>query len=74
MEILEKSWYKRRRPEKQSKPIDVKLENFIKEHNSFCKMIVTYEDGSTNAYIARVLHNEINGNWYVDGMHVAVKL
>lgn len=74
MKIIEKSWYKRRRPEKELKAVDVVLENYIQEHNHLCDMHVTYEDGSKATYIARVIYNDMRDEWIADGMHVAVRL
>ena len=74
MKIIEKSWYKRRRPEEENKVRSVRVPDYKKEHNHICDMHVIYEDGTETTYIARVLHNEIKDEWIVDGMHVAVKM
>ena len=72
MKIIEQSWAKRRTPEKQNKPINVRLTNYKAEQNHFCDMHVVYEDGTEATYIARVIRNDIKDQWIVDGMHVAV--
>ncbi|RKZ47392.1 MAG: hypothetical protein DRQ58_06800 [Gammaproteobacteria bacterium] len=74
MKVIEKSWAKRRIPEKEKKVINVRIPDYKQEQNHFCDMHVEYEDGTKATYIARVIHNEIKDEWIVDGMHVAVKI
>lgn len=73
-EVIQKSWSKRRIHTKTPVPVDVRLEDYKKEHNHFCKMHVVYADGEKATYIARVIYSELNDNWIVDGMHVAVRI
>lgn len=73
--IIEKDWFKRRTPAaKQVKVKEVSIPDYKQEHNHFCDMLVEYEDGSREKYIARVVYNEYNDYWTVDGMHVAVRV
>lgn len=73
--IIEKDWYKRRTPAgKEISPVHVAIPDYQKTHNHICNMVVSYSDGSTKALIARVLFNEFNNQWSVDGMEVAVKV
>lgn len=73
-EIIKKSWSKRRSLDQELSIINIQFDNFIKEHNHFCKMSVSYSNGKKETLIARVIYNEIKQHWIVDGMNVAVRL
>lgn len=73
-EIINKSWVKRRRAGAEPQPVAVQIADFQKVKQHMCHMQVTYDDGSTQEYLARVLQNHITGVWTVDGMHVAVRV
>ncbi|GHF01976.1 hypothetical protein [Thalassotalea profundi] len=73
--IIEKDWYKRRSPSGEDiSPVHVAIPDYQEIHNHICNMVVSYSDGSTKALIARVLFNEFNNQWIVDGMEVVVKV
>lgn len=74
VEIIEKSWYKRRLPTDEPKAISVELDGFEYVTDHFCKMIVTYDDNKTETLIARVIFNKLTQQWAVDGMKVAVRI
>ena len=48
------------------------IPDYQEVHNHICNMIVSYSDDSLKTLIARVLYNDLNGKWTVDGMEVAV--
>ena len=73
-EIIPKSWSKRRKPGAEHKPVSVVIPDFELKHQHFCNMEVTYEDGSKQTFLSRVLQNKITQAWTVDGMHIAVKV
>ena len=73
-QIIQKSWSKRRKLDQNKEVEEIKFIDFKKEHNHFCKMEVSYSDGSEQTLISRVVYNEIKKHWTVDGMHVAVRL
>ncbi|WP_448564460.1 hypothetical protein [Thalassotalea ganghwensis] len=71
--IIEKDWYKRRTlTGREVKPVHVAIPDYQQVHNHICNMIVSYDDNSIKTLIARVLFNELNQTWTVDGMEVAV--
>lgn len=72
IEIIERSWFKRRLPKQEPKAVLVELVNYRQEDNHFCTMIVTFDDGNVKQLIGRVIQNKIKGHWTVDGMEVAV--
>jgi len=72
MNIIPKSWSKRRAHTKDPVVVDVRLENYKQQYNHICKMHVTYEHGNKATYIARVIYNEPKEEWIVDGGHVAI--
>jgi len=71
-EIIEKSWFKRRTPRPEPKAVSVDIPDYKQEKNHFCKMYVTYDDGSSKTLLARVVQNHIKKHWIVDGMEVSV--
>ena len=74
-EIIERSWFKRRSPTpNQPIPISVTVTDYKQEHDHLCKMHVTFDDDSKKDFISRVVYNELNDYWTIDGMHVAVKV
>ena len=74
-QIIEKDWHKRRSPTtKLLNPVSVAIPDYQAEKNHICKMLVSYDDGSVKELIGRVIYNQINQYWTVDGMEVAVKV
>ncbi len=73
-EIIQKSWSKRRKLDTEKEILDIQFVDFIKQPNHFCKMRVSYSDGSKEQLISRVIYNEIKKHWSIDGMKVAVRL
>jgi len=74
MEIIQKSWSKRRAHTADPIVKNVELSGYKEEHNHICKMHVEYEDGNHVTYIARVIYHNLKNEWIVDGMHVAVRM
>ena len=74
MEIIEKSWFKRRRPTPEPKPVDIRLDEFEQVHNHLCMMYVKFDNGAEAEFVARVIYNDMQDEWIVDGGHVAVRL
>ena len=71
--IIDRQWYKRRQPSAQQvQPVSVVIPDYQAIHNHFCTMVVSYSDGSEKSLIARVIYNQLNEQWTVDGMEVAV--
>ncbi|TQV88016.1 hypothetical protein [Aliikangiella coralliicola] len=73
-EIITKSWSKRRKLDTAKEITNIQFLDFIKQHNHFCKMQITYSDGSEETLLSRVVFNEVKQHWTVDGMKVAVRL
>lgn len=73
-EIFERCWYKRRAPTAEKKAVSVVLVDCELINNSFCTMIVSWNDNSQERLIGRVIYNTIKHYWTVDGMKVAVKI
>lgn len=73
-EVITKSWSKRRKLDTEKQISNIQLLDFIKQHNHFCKMQVSYSDGSQDTFLSRVIFNEIKEHWTVDGMHIAIRL
>ena len=73
-EIIKKSWSKRRKLDTEKEILNIQFIDFIKQHNHLCKMHITYSDDSEEILISRVLFNQINKTWAIDGMQVAVRL
>ena len=73
-QIIEKSWSKRRKLDKEKQIQHIHFIDFRKQHNHFCKMQIDYCDGSQQVLLSRVIFNEINQHWTVDGLQVAVRL
>ena len=75
-EIITKSWSKRRKLDHRKKKIsNIQFLDFIKQHNHFCKMQITYSDGSDeNTFCPELSFNEVKQHWTVDGMKIAVRL
>lgn len=68
--IRNTSWVKRRAiPVPERIAISATVPDFKKEHNHFCDMYVTYDDGIEKKFKSRVLQNKITEKWIVDGMH-----
>lgn len=73
-QIRKMDWAKRRPSDEKPTIIDVEVENLKPEHNHFCQMKVTYQNGDQQTLFSRVLYNEKNGKWSVDGMHVVLDI
>lgn len=73
-EIIKKSWSKRRKLDEVNEIETIEFEEFEKQHNHFCKMVVTYTNGSKEKLVSRVVYSDVNQHWIVDGMSVAVRL
>jgi hypothetical protein len=68
-EIRELSWFKRRTPVREPKPICVSVRNDLElVDNSYCFMAVGYDDGHVFEFNARVSQNPLNKKWTVHGM------
>ena len=61
------SWYKRRLPTPEPRPVHVEIENIELVNNSYCDMKVTYDDGNVYEFTGRVSHNDIKDAWTVHG-------
>ncbi|XQW86356.1 hypothetical protein ACOYR1_06425 [Thalassotalea piscium] len=73
--VVSKEWYKRRTPDgKEIMPVHAIIPDYQPIHNHICNMVVSYSDGSTKSLISRVLFNEFNNQWSVDGMEVSVRV
>ena len=73
--IIPANWFKRRTPRPEPKPVKVtKIDNFKFEKNHFCQMYIEYDNGEVRDFLSRVIHNEMNKKWLVDGMHVYVEV
>jgi len=71
--IISNDWYKQQSsPERKLQPINVIIPDYQQTHNHICNMIVSYNDNSAKALIARVLYNQLTGKWIVDGMELVV--
>ncbi len=73
-EIIKKSWSKRRKPDQVIEIKSIELDNFVKQHNSFCQMRVIFDNEVKQSFSSRVIYNELTKRWIVDGMHVAIRL
>lgn len=75
-ELIEKDWYKRRVPSKQTpaKIINVDVPDYEQKHNHMCSMVVEYDNGNIESLVARVIQNQITKEWTVDGMKVAIRI
>ncbi|WP_258807696.1 hypothetical protein [Pseudidiomarina sp. CB1] len=67
--IQELNWYKRRKPNAESKPVDVEVEDFKLEKNHFCKIHVIFDDGGRATLQGRVTQNPVTGAWSVNGIN-----
>ena len=67
-EIRELSWYKRREPTKEAKPVSVKVDDLQLVINHVCAMHAIYDDGNTYELGARVHFNDIKKTWTVHGI------
>ena len=67
-------WAKRRPSDEKPTIVDVEVENLKPQHNHFCQMKVTYQNGEQQTLLSRVLYNEKNDNWSLDGMHVVLDI
>ena len=67
--IQELNWHKRRKPNAESKPVSVEVEDFKLEKNHFCKIHVTFDDGERATLQGRVTQNPVTGAWSVNGIN-----
>ena len=65
--IRQLSWFKRRIPTKEPVPTHVEISDIELVENSYCNMVVTYDDGNVYEFEGRVNHNEIKDTWTVHG-------
>jgi hypothetical protein len=65
--IRDLSWFKRRLPTEEPRPIDVEITNIELVNNSYCDMKVTYDDGNVYEFNGRVSHNDVKDAWTVHG-------
>ena len=63
------SWFKRREPTKDPQPVKVEIKNIELIKNSYCNMIVEFDDGNVYEFDGRVQHNEIKDTWTVHGFN-----
>jgi len=66
--IREMSWFKRRTPTPEPKPVAVEVTGLVLESNHACEMLATYDDGNKYLLGARVHRNDIKGTWTVQGL------
>lgn len=66
--IREMSWFKRRIPTPEPKPISVQILDIKLIENHRCDMIVTYDDGNTFTLSGRVNQNQIKKIWAIHGI------
>lgn len=69
LKIRELSWFKRREPTKEIKPVSVEVEDLQLIQNHRCDMHVLYDDGVTYTLNGRVSQNDITGKWTVHGIN-----
>lgn len=61
------NWHKRRKPPTISQPIRTDISNIELIDNSYCDMVVHYDDGRIYKFRARVSLNPIKHTWTVHG-------
>lgn len=66
--IREMSWYKRRLPTQDPKPISVQIPDIRLINNHRCDMIVEYDDGNTHTLSGRVNLNDVKNVWAIHGI------
>lgn len=69
LKIRELSWYKRREPTEEMKPVSVTVDDLQLIQNHRCDMCVLYDDGNTYLLGGRVSQNDITGKWTVHGIN-----
>lgn len=62
------SWFKRRIPTPEPKPVDVEIDDLQLKENHRCNMTVTYDDGNVYKLTGRVNQNEVKKTWAVHGI------
>ena len=67
-------WAKRRPTDNKPEIKAVEVDDLKPQHNHFCQMTVTYQNGDQQTLFSRVLYNEKTGNWSLDGMHVVLDI
>ena len=67
--IRDTSWFKRRDPVEEIKPVTVTVSNLELTNNHMCEMLATYDDGNTYKLSARVNQNPITEKWTVHGIN-----
>ena len=63
------SWFKRREPTQDIKPVSVTVDNLKLEQNCYCEMKVLYSDDNVYTFDGRVSQNDITGKWTIQGMN-----
>jgi len=66
--IREMSWFKRRTPAAEPKPVSIVVTSLELVSNHSCEMVATYDNGKTYQLGARVQRNDIKGTWTVNGL------
>lgn len=66
--IREMSWFKRRLPTDEPKPVDVAFTDLQLIENHRCDMKVTYDNGEIFTLTGRVNQNPIKKTWTVHGI------
>ena len=72
--VINTSWSKRRKMEPPKPILDIQIIDFIKQHNHFCRLNVTYADGTVESLLSRVIYNPLKDHWTIDGLKVAIQL
>ena len=66
--VREMSWYKRRIPKPEPKPVSATVDDFQKKPYHDCEMVATYDDGNVYTLNARCHHNDIKDVWSIQGL------
>ena len=69
--VRELSWFKRRTPVKEPKPVTVQVTDIELVNNSYCDMTVDFDDGKSFEYRSRVSQCPIKKTWTVHGFSSA---
>lgn len=69
LKVRELSWFKRREPTKEIRPVSVEVDNLQLVENHRCEMIVLYDNGIKYTLSGRVSQNDITGKWTVHGIN-----
>lgn len=61
------SWHKRRIPTVEPEPVNVEISDLELVNNSYCKMIVRFDDDNVYTFDGRVNYNDVKHTWTVHG-------